>query len=588
MSGIHSAVPARGRVAAGIAVLSLLAAPGALAQAPANDNRADAAAIVAFPATIAGSTSGATVERLDPQVSDCGRVDGTVWYKIDAAPDGRVVVSVQAAGLAPVIRAYRREPSAIREVGCGTALAGGRAAVSFAAVRGAGYLILVGRRPATPDAAFELRAELYLPPAHDGLAGGQSLQLPGTVRATTLGATSDANDPGGCDLGGATVWYRLNSPARRRVVLRLVPPEGADARFGVVEARRSRLSLTGCGQADDDGRGTLSYVPRVGSAYLVVVGQSAAQTGGFVLSGVVAQPAERTARALPSGGVASGVDYLTDVNDLWSARFHAGVVYKIGLQTANTHCPSLALRRGVRELLRIDCRGVRTFAPGPGGAGSYLLEVLAGGQAGRQAYRVRVAVAAADDLGVGRPLHNGRVSRGSLSLGSLDTVDLWHFDVARRSDVSLALRTRALSLTLLRENGVRLGNGRAVRRQLAEGRYVVAVQGQNGAYGLSLLVREITRTTVAPPAAVVPPGVVVALTPLVTPSLGGAVMLQIDRFHPLTGWHFHRLLRVATGSSVSWIPPAEGSWRIRARFLGTRSASPSRSGWIRVEVRAGA
>ena len=53
--------------------------------------------------------------------------------------------------------------------------------------------------------------------------------------------------------------------------------------------------------------------------------------------------------------------------------------------------------------------------------------------------------------------------------------------------------------------------------------------------------------------------------------------MQIDRFDPLTGWHFHRLVRVPVGGSASWVPPAEGRWRVRARFLGTRTASPSRS-----------
>ena len=104
-------------------VLLLLAVPGtASAAPPTNDNRADAAAIPSFPSSIAGTTAEATVERLDPQVSRCGRVEATSWYRIDTAPDGLIAVTVKgAAGVAPVVRVYRRGPSAIQEADCGSA-----------------------------------------------------------------------------------------------------------------------------------------------------------------------------------------------------------------------------------------------------------------------------------------------------------------------------------------------------------------------------------------------------------------------------------------------------------------------------------
>ena len=55
------------------------------------------------------------MERLDPQVSRCGRIESTVWYRIDTAPDGLIGVTVKAAaGVAPVLRIYRRGGSAIQ------------------------------------------------------------------------------------------------------------------------------------------------------------------------------------------------------------------------------------------------------------------------------------------------------------------------------------------------------------------------------------------------------------------------------------------------------------------------------------------
>ena len=103
--------------------LALLALPGtALAAPPINDNRAEAEAIPAFPYTLAASTAEATVERLDPQVSRCGRIESTVWYRVDTAPDGVIALSVKGAdGVAPVLRLYRRAASTIQEVDCAAA-----------------------------------------------------------------------------------------------------------------------------------------------------------------------------------------------------------------------------------------------------------------------------------------------------------------------------------------------------------------------------------------------------------------------------------------------------------------------------------
>ena len=108
------------------ALVALVLAAPAVAAPPPNDNRADSQLLPTFPAAAHGTTAEATVERLDPQVSPCGRIDGTVWYRIEAAPDGTIVASVQGAGpLAPIVRIYRRTSSNIQENSCGTAKAGG-------------------------------------------------------------------------------------------------------------------------------------------------------------------------------------------------------------------------------------------------------------------------------------------------------------------------------------------------------------------------------------------------------------------------------------------------------------------------------
>jgi hypothetical protein len=80
----------------------------------------------------------------------------------------------------------------------------------------------------------------------------------------------------------------------------------------------------------------------------------------------------------------------------------------------------------------------------------------------------------------------------------------------------------------------------------------------------------------------------VAITVAVNFSSAGAVRLEIDRFDPLTGWHFYRLYRLRLGANgrtgISWRPPAIGHWRAHASFGGTRNASPSNGGTARIVV----
>src|SRR5215831_17979436 len=87
-------------------VISMRGKPAGLAAILAACALADALVIGSFPLTVEGTTVGATVERLDPQKSQCGTVESTVWYRVDKAPDGTISMSVKGAGLAPVVRVY--------------------------------------------------------------------------------------------------------------------------------------------------------------------------------------------------------------------------------------------------------------------------------------------------------------------------------------------------------------------------------------------------------------------------------------------------------------------------------------------------
>jgi hypothetical protein len=581
------------------AVFSLAVGRAAEAAPPPNDNRADAVAMDAFPFDVHGTLVEGTVERLDPQVSECGTVSATVWYRIDTAPDGTISLAVKAAaGTAPVVRVYARGGSAIREVTCGSAAAGETATASFQTTRGSNYFVLVGRKPTSADGEFDLHADLTLPPEpprNDRFAAATRIaHLPATVKGTTVGARTEDSDPSGCDLATGTVWYRLRPTHDGLVLMKLHANGQLDAVIGVLSRARSRLEPGSCRRTDPHGNATLAFRASHSSSYFIVVGQQqGSRAGTFSLTGLAAAAPEKfPGRQLPAHAVRATLNGLTNVNDVWNTKLTAGTTYRVAF--TSPACARAELRRPKDNaiLLSFNCSGYRTFTPGPDGGGRYILEVLAAPSDKPQSYRLQFAAVGADDIGVGIPIANQTVRRGSLDPRGVDVVDIYHFDVVRRSDVKLTLGVASgteFHLVLVTENGSQLGSGTGqVRRVLEPGRYVVAVTAppatKGGAYRLSLLVRDITSTTLTLAAPVVPLHSAVVLQPAVAPSSTGVVEIQIDRFDALAGWQFSRMIRIAAGSSATWQPPSEGNWRVRASYLGSTATSPSRSGYAYLTV----
>jgi hypothetical protein len=359
----------------------------------------------------------------------------------------------------------------------------------------------------------------------------------------------------------------------------------------VLERVRSRTDGRACATTDRRGRATAAFASRRGATYLIGVGQvENADPGTFRLEALASEAAEslRAGKTLPRGGVRASVHGLTDVNDVWRVRLEAGTTYRVGFSSGGCAAVTLRAERRLSRLLRtLACGGYTTFTPGPDGGGSYVLEVVAGEGVAAQRYRLLFAAAAPDDLGVGVLLRNRAPVRGSLDRNRLDVIDVYHFDVEKRADVKIDV-SGGLTVQVVTDGGARLGTFGSMRRRLGPGRYVVAVRAGIAAaarYRLSLLVREITSTSLRLPSATVPPGSPIELRPVVTEATSGVVVIQIDRFDPFTGWQFNRLLRTTVGGSVGWPPPAEGRWRLRATYRGTIDASPSRSGYVQVDVR---
>ena len=585
-----------GFLTAAAAVLLLMLFPGpAFATPPANDNRAAPTPIAAFPATVEGTTVEATVERLDPQVSQCGRVESTVWYRIDLAPDGTVVLDLSGAGFAPVLRVYNIGRSAIDELVCSSAKTAGTATVGFETTRGSSYLVLVGKKPGTADGAFTLKAALFLPPPNDARSQAKKMgKLPTTVKGSTLGATYDDNDPEGCGMDTGTVWYSLAPGTAERLIVTL--RAGLSRRIDGGPA---------AGQIRDGGGGLQGdEQERVGSS--TGAGDEGCDLPGRrraegenprpVISRCMCSAARRERRH-PAGsskfGTAGGtLNGLTNVNDLWWVAMSSGSTYRISF--SSNPCVPMTVRHKGKTVGSMSCGGYTTFTPGPDGGGHYLVEVVAPAGTGSASYRLRVVRAGTDDIGVGAPIENLATVHGALAPASVDVVDIYHFDVVERSDVRLRLGGNTpFALVLLTDSGNRISTGSSqIRRQLERGRYVVAVRAEIGApaagYTLGLVVRHITTTTLKASTLEPAPGTAVQLAIATAPSPGaGTVKVQVDRFDPLSGWHFYRMMNVSAGvGSIAWTPPALGRWRVRASFVGTLMFSPSRSGYVSLLVAA--
>ena len=139
----------------------------------------------------------------------------------DSAHPGAIESAAGAAHrLGPVIRIYNVTKNGISEIDCASAKTSQTAKVVWETTRGDSYLVLVGKKTGAAYGGFTLNAQLFLPPA---ISPRQAtpIGIRGQVKATTLGATSDDNDPHACSLAGGTVWYAVAPGKATRVVLRL-------------------------------------------------------------------------------------------------------------------------------------------------------------------------------------------------------------------------------------------------------------------------------------------------------------------------------------------------------------------------------
>src|SRR3954454_10836220 len=140
-----------------VALLLLALAPtAALAAPPPNDARADAATIAALPSIQSGTTAEATTEPVEPR-SPCFCNAGSVWYRYVAATNGRLVLTLTAAGdLDATLDAYLQQRSQLTREDSDVTDAKGEASVSVRVRAGHAYLVRIAQRVGSVPGTFKL------------------------------------------------------------------------------------------------------------------------------------------------------------------------------------------------------------------------------------------------------------------------------------------------------------------------------------------------------------------------------------------------------------------------------------------------
>lgn len=447
-------------------------------------------------------------------------------------------------------------------------------------------------------------AALAAAPPNDSRADARVLTLPTSVDGTTRDATleTETEPSSGCTSAKRSVWYLVKAPRDGRISVKLDAGGDLDTVVDAYLRQRSQTRQLECDESDKDGRSELSFKVTEGQSYLIRVGERQnSASGDFKLDVFIPEaPPTFPGARIPASGLAGKVDVLQNRQDAYSVVLRSGVTYRINLALAGEGCAALELYGPdagdfddpVED--RLACSGYGLFTPAAGEGGRYSLLVTAPrGVRGVQRYHLQVGRALADDSAPGQFLRNFETVRGRVDGQRLDVVDLYRFDVTKRSELTLALSaTRDLGITVRNDRGdyVAGNDGEGdVNATLRPGRYfaaVLAFDNQQERYTLRRVSQTITRTRIGVQRKA-SPGATIPVTVRVAPGASGPVRIVAQRLDPLFGWLYLQTWRATVSRgrvSVGFTPPFVGRFRFRAQFLGTRGAAASRSGFTKVKV----
>lgn len=440
--------------------------------------------------------------------------------------------------------------------------------------------------------------------------------VPSTVSDSANGKLQkDAPIPA-CGSPAGVTWYTVKAPHRGAMVAKLVANGELDAAVAVYRIVRSQRLPLLCAATNRHGRARLAWYAYTEGSYLVgVVRRQGSAVDTFALTVLASERVEPApGRALAGGGVRSTINGVLDTMDAYSVPMTRGTTYRLNVTTPSKHgCIGYAIYRpNVPSFLHaepvetVGCGGYSEFTPGLDGGGLYSVVVTTDRRdALDHSYRIEVGPAGTDDTAPGVKIENGQYVAGSLFGKALDVLDMYRFGVPRENELTtIELRQKAnvaFDLYVMDETGQRVGSIRdahglqVLRLHLAAGRYyavVKSVDKSGGTYGLQLRVRDVTSTSISAGGATyyeAPPNVAMPITVQVTQaSHGGHVIVELDHFDPIAGWHFAtELAGNVDGSgtySTTWVPPSVGHFRARARFVANPFSSFSESGYVRMHV----
>jgi hypothetical protein len=460
--------------------------------------------------------------------------------------------------------------------------------------------------PATVAASSEQQTPP--PPANDEAANAQAIHsLPASIEGTTVGATTVSSEPLSNCVGAtvSSVWYSLQTTTPERIAVELAAGGKLDGTIDLYKAVRSQLQPVACQQTEEEGKASLTFKAQKSSQYMIRVAALAnSQLAPFTLNVFLPTPAiAPPGPRLSAGGASGQVDRIQNINAAYSFALHAGVSYLLNLANETKGAcihgalfgPGTKSFEGASARLHLYCGGYQLFTPGPREGGIYSFEVTPDlTRKGEQRFHLQVAPANGSQTSPGQELGNyGSVSARLQGTG-IQVLRLYRMLVTSHSNLTLRLSapaTAAFNLQLRDQNGNLIacscgGSGsQKLQQQLRKGNYYAVVTVRNHTSGSFTLTREsrtITHTKISFGAEHGAEGKPVAINVHVTPASSGPVKVEIQRFDPVFGWQFYRLIEAGVSegaASIPFTPPSPGNWRARASYAGSRVASPSAVGF---------
>jgi len=462
------------------------------------------------------------------------------------------------------------------------------------------------------------------PPPNDDRTAAQAVPaLPADIRGTLVDATATGPDEG----GAAAVWYRYVAATDGRFTASFKATGDLDAQIAAFRQVRSQILFLDAEDSDDKGAAGLSFRIKAGQTVLIRVSRrvgSVADKFALLLS-AAAPEVKPPGSPLGRRGVTSTLDRVLRPAEAYSYTMREGVTYRINVvpvtpppaakaaghdEEEEEKEPEYVCRANVAlyapgttdfddgpEFVE-GCDTYRLFTPARREGGRYVFRAFTpSGSRGPQRYHLQVAPAGPNDTAPGVFLANQRTTRGALAAGGVNRVDLYRFQLKSRSRLKLSLAgPDGLGMKLRNDRGRLIEDGSAINREIAPGRYFVAIQataGTRGRYRLRRSSRTITRSSISISGVARARGRLGATLSVgvrLRPAVGGPVRVTFQRFDPEAGWLFLRSVDVRASNGTARLgfrPPAVGRFRAKAVYLGTKAAAGSETGFANVLVTAG-